>query len=434
MDLIQALRRFGAGLGLWIGLGLGAVHGAHAAPPAVAAPPTPAEVADLVERAMALVGVDFDTTFEIEVFTPRAPGATGEETVFSHERQRHVAHGERFALAREIIPTEGMASVPRRYVQRNVWHDGTWYHWVEGERTLNLTGRAVPGDVFSLGFLFNVMEGRVPSYRTLAEQVRTGRPLSSGIEDDVITYRFEPHDAPAGRSAYEVRIRGGEMPRLLEYAVEAFEHDGAVAAPRMIARQTFTISRWQPWSGVEVPAEALLVNWRERNPDASGPSPVEMRVHWKRTAIGEPPVGESGEADGANDAADPDDSRDVWLRGPAPAVGMRVHDSRGNVSYAIGKRYLYVDGALYELDAPIQGFLTGSLAELLRTARPARAEEGPDTDLESAAPAVAPVAADRNADVDAGSGARIGSAVFWGMVVALGVIVLLAVRHAIARW
>jgi hypothetical protein len=213
-----------------------------------------------------------------------------------------------------------------------------------------LYGQVSPPDVFAHGLIFNLVEGRYPSCRTLADLVRTGVPLGQTVDDGVVTHRFARDDVPSGSTRYEVQLRVEPRVELLGYAVSVHAADTG----RLLGRQTYRVSDWLESGDRRIPAAASIEGWKADNPDPAGPAPAASLVLYRREAFR---------------VIAPEDVEPTTLDTPMPP-GTRVHDARLNLSFTVGEPYLRLDGTLYELDAPLLGHPGDRLGALVRAARP----------------------------------------------------------------
>ena len=179
-------------------------------------------LAQWLGEANVLSGIDFETTFEVRALKPR-PAEQQASWSLEHydllEIFRYVLSSNQMRIERRDISNPNDTDA---YSQINIWSDGTWIHRVEGDTGVTLSGQLVPTDLWGHGLIFNSLEGRFPSFRTLADLVRTGRPLNQMIEDDVLTYRFARDDVPSGLTQYVFRCQLQPDFKLLSYATEIF--------------------------------------------------------------------------------------------------------------------------------------------------------------------------------------------------------------------
>ena len=310
-------------------------------------------LAQWLGEANVLSGIDFETTFEVRALKPR-PAEQQASWSLEHydllEIFRYVLSSNQMRIERRDISNPNDTDA---YSQINIWSDGTWIHRVEGDTGVTLSGQLVPTDLWGHGLIFNSLEGRFPSFRTLADLVRTGRPLNQMIEDDVLTYRFARDDVPSGLTQYVFRCQLQPDFKLLSYATEIFSTlDESGVGEELIVSQKYVIDEWREFGGRAIPENAHIEGWGANNPNPTGPAPFRSRVLFTRTSFSQ------------YDAVEVDPTLFTM---PMP-FGTKIQDNRLNMSFEIGDAYLYLDGVMYQLDEPLMEHPGEGLGELLRAA------------------------------------------------------------------
>lgn len=310
-------------------------------------------LAQWLEEANVLAGVDFETTFEVRALKPRSAELQASWSLEQYdllETFSYVLSSNRMRIERRDISNR---NDPDAYVQINIWSDGTWSHRVEGDTGVTLSGQLVPTDLWGHGLIFNSLEGRFPSFRTLADLVRTGRPLNQMIEDDVLTYRFARDDVTSGLTQYVFHCQLQPDFKLLSYATEIFSTlDESGVGDELIVSQNYVIDEWREFGGRAIPEFAHIDGWGADNPNPTGPSPFRSLVLFTRTSF--------SQYDGVK--VDP-----ALFNMPMP-FGTKIQDNRLNMSFEIGGTYLHLDGVMYQLDDPLMEHPGEGLGELLRAA------------------------------------------------------------------
>lgn len=330
------------------------------------APVTPVELAKKIEAMNVLLARDFETTFEMRVF-PRRP-ADDESPVESDDWEqledfRYVAVGNKLYVKR-LSYQEGDDSKDQgtiQYTQENTWADGAWTHRVSGYSYVSFFGQAAPPDGFSKGFLFNAMEGRFPSYKTLAQLVREGKALQQSVEDGVLTYRFAQSEALSSSVQHVIRARLEPAFELMSYAIEFArpQAEGSFHQRRYI-QTTYTVLEWQDVGDFRLPKRAQLDTVSPQNVGTLEGPPWLWRALYTRQSFREI----------AEDHIDPD-----LFTVPLP-IGTSVYDDRIMLSFEIGNTYLSLDGTLYQLDEPIMEHPGDRLGEMIQNATPPRPPSG----------------------------------------------------------
>ncbi len=331
---------------LWIAAGASAQEARQ--------PVTADMLAQWLDEANILSGVDFDTTFEVRALKLRPAEQQGSWDLDQYdflEHYRYVLSSNQMRIERRDISN---ANDPNAYTQINVWSDGTWSHRVEGDVGITLSGQPFPTDLWGQGLIFNTLEGRFSSYRTLHDLVRTGRPLSQTIEDGVLTYRFARDDVPSTLTQYVFRCQLPPDFKLLSYDTEIFSTlDEFGVGSELLVSQKYVIEEWREFGDRMIPEFAYLESWRAENPDPSGPAPLRNRVMFTRTSFSEF-----------------DDVKAVAAQFTTLMPhGTKIYDRRLNLSFEIGSDFLSLDGAPYQLKEPVMEPPGDGWAELLRSAK-----------------------------------------------------------------
>ncbi len=302
--------------------------------------------ADLVRDSQRLMGVDFETEFEVVAFPAVAADSEaplGEPV--SQDRIRYLVVGDRMRIERRSAPSTGRAAV----VQINVWSDGRWSHRIEGMPTAEFGGHPSSVDTFSQGYLFSLMDGRFPSGASLAGIVAEGRPRTVDHDASGCRFEFEPAFATGGSVIYKLEGASPDCSELRSLEIRILEGHPLVCT----TSQRFEVTEWAVCDGIRVPQTAELRSWRATAPNPAGPSPAKQLVRYRRLNFRKVVVGSVSPSQFET----------------ALPVGTKVHDSRVPMSYEIGRDYLYLDGAMYQLPGPLLAPPQGSLADLVRSAK-----------------------------------------------------------------
>jgi hypothetical protein len=254
----------------------------------------------------------------------------------------------------EICVIRQVVSGPRGklYRQINVWSGDCWGQWVDGAGVVELSGKASPPDMLGYGFIFNCMEGAVPSrLHTIEEKVRGGRLIRQSYDDDMLVYVFKQEGEYGDNVQHEIKARIEPEFALLEYSIALYSVDGE---DRLVGRQSYVVDSWGDYGGKRLPKTAYVDMWRESTPNDPESSQVVGRVLYTRTAFS--PI--------TSDDVDHSKFDTIFKH------GTKVHDERMNLSYEIGKSYLYLDGTMYETDGPIMAPPGDRLGELIGQAVP----------------------------------------------------------------
>ncbi len=293
---------------------------------------TPDDVASIL-RASNVLNADrnFATTLLIEKHTERTegqPGTWDETPITLREEIRHVFCDRMFYLRHRNLAASGDEA---GYERICVWRNGTWDQRVTTEQHLvTLSDAATPGDLFNQAFIVNLVEGRIPSWDTLAQLAESGDRINSSRTDDTLTYRFAKEGVPDQRVQYEVQLHVASTPRLESFSIELFDD-----AAEMITRQSYTVDNWQQYGDALLPSHMTIDGWTRNSPNPSIPPPLVSRVEYKRLNF--------------ETLTSPCSEMTDLFDTPFPA-GTSVHDDRLNLSYEIGQSYLYLDGVRYRLD------------------------------------------------------------------------------------
>lgn len=328
----------------------------------------PGAIADWLRQSNVLVHRDFDTAFTIKAPAARAASDEGpwdfsEANLDLHMSFRYVALGDRFHVTRRTPPPDV------RYEQINVWANGEWTHRVIGDRGVTFGGRAGPADLWSQGFIFNVMEGRYPCpLHTLAHNVEHGSTLAQSMEGGVLTHRFAAAGVPNDQTQFELRIEAEPPHRLLEYTVTGYSLDPGTNRPvePVIASQTYSVAKWREIEpGVWIPEVADIHGGGHESPNPDVGSPYATRVRYERSTF--------------HLIEDPSGVDPALFETPLPP-GTGVYDNRTKLSFRIGDTHLKVGDMAYELPEPITEHPHDKLADLIRSAirkQPSRDCEAP---------------------------------------------------------
>ena len=309
------------------------------------APMDAAALAELVERSQVLRSISFETEFEVRGLAARPydEDATWDPNYpIELDAYRFVAVGDRFFAKRVSadLKTQSEDVFARPfYTQWSVWSDDVWYQQAEDFRpSMTLSARAYPPDPDSRGYSFNLMQGRLPAYLTLAELIADGTFIDQHVDDDVLTYRFAQRGERANMIQHVLKARLRPTFRLLQYAVEFsrakriedFQHE----------KSHWGIFQWQEYQAfgdLDLPMAGELIITMPQ--DLADPNSLIIisKVLYRRTSFRRV----------EDDEIDPN-----LFTMPAPP-GMVVYDQRLRLSYTIGGTSLHVDGRAFEVNEPI---------------------------------------------------------------------------------
>lgn len=330
------------------------------------------ELASRLEAFNSLIDHDFDTTFDVYFLPARPLAAANDEPWLLEswedwETFRYVTKGRELYICRTAHKRGDSPNEPptASYVQENVWTNRewvagkwAWVHRVQGDRGIVLAAQAAPTDMHDLGFIINLIEGRVPSYRSLADIVSTGRVIDQRIEDGQLVHRFLLDDKTRSVVQHEICARLDPRFELLSHTVEFSETDDpAKFADHVYLKATDSITEWADVDGVLIPWRAMVETIRPEDPRSkSGPTWVSrayyVRTSWK--------------------ALDPDDLETERVFEFSIPNGTGVYDYRSSAGYRIGESFLTCDGSMYELAKPVQGIIGSEQADLIRGAEAVR--------------------------------------------------------------
>lgn len=319
------------------------------------------ELADKLLAANVLLNRDFDTTFEYRVLKPsphedESPWDAEDWEFF--ETFRYAALGDKLYILRVTYKRpEGSPGVTpvSQYRQENIWADGAWALRVEGENAVSFFAQPRPTDLQTKGFIFNLLEGRYPSYRTLADLVRTGTVLNQSVEDGILSYRFAQDDPPASRMQYTIRAQIEPSFELLGYTIELSGSPTLEDFQRHVhMRQAYTVLEWQEVGGLRIPRIAQIESFGSARGLQSKSPPLSSRMFYTRQSFREI----------AGSDIDPE-----LFAVPLP-IGTSVYDDRIKLSFEIGGTYLSLDGVVYVVDQPIMEHPGDRLGEMIRQATP----------------------------------------------------------------
>lgn len=337
-------------------------------PLAVATPPTndantPSQltveqISAILTDSNQLMMRDFDTAFELRIF-PSRPVQDDRpwepESWDMLEDFRLVASGNRFYSLRRAYahPTSTNGTPPLRYSQGNVWSDGTWSHRVHGEEVVTLQSIPVPTDFYSQEFVFDLIDGRFPSFASLADQVKVGRPIKQSVKDGILTYRFASADVSAASLQHILEIRLATPNQLLSHTIELSDaaEDAIEDFDRHVyQRQTYRVVDWMETGVSPIPRVVQLdATGPENARNRQSPQAVRRAVYTRQSIRFLAP----GEAD-------------EQLFTVAMPSGTKVHDERINLDFEIGKSLLILDGQIYETGHPIEKHPGDQLGEMVR--------------------------------------------------------------------
>lgn len=302
------------------------------------------DLASRLEAFNTLQDYDFDTEFELHILPSRPAGDDSPWVMESweyYETFRYVALGDKLYVSRRSH--ERPDEPPAHYHQENVWADGVWYHRIEGDPGIGLYSQASPCDLHAIGFKFNLMQGRFPSYRTLADVVRTGYVVSQRMEDGVLVHRFIVDGKNRSRGQQEIRVRLEPRFELISHTSDFSDHeDPAEFADHVYLRVTRTILEWREVDGLRIPWRAMVETEGRRDRKTGADTPRVRRAYYTRESW---------------KAADPSDPKLQRLMEVPLSQGVRIYDDRVHASYAIGQTYLYIDGETRRLNEPVQGII-----------------------------------------------------------------------------
>lgn len=309
------------------------------------APTDAAALAELVERSQVLRSISFETAFEVRGLAARPydENVTWDPNYpIELDAYRFVAVGDRF-FARRVsadltTQSEDVFAHPL-YTQWSVWSDDVWYQQAEDIRpSMTISARAYPPDPDSRGYSFNLMQGRLPAYLTLAELIADGTFIDQHVDDDVLTYRFAQRGERANMIQQELKARLRPTFRLLQYTVE-FSRAKRIE-DFQAEKSHWGIFQWQEYKvfgDIDLPMAGELTITNPQ--DLADPNSLIIisKVLYRRTSFRRV----------EDDEIDPD-----LFTMPAPP-GMAVYDQRLRLSYTIGGTTLHVDGRSFEVKEPI---------------------------------------------------------------------------------
>ena len=306
-------------------------------------------LADLLSNPNDVLRGDFETTFEVcslgrKPATDNSPWESAKRE--TSESIRFVTAGKRLYSLRTRLSD---SDAPTRYLQENVWADGTWTHRVQGEASVSLLSEATSPDPWGYGFIFNEIDGRCTPWSEIAREVRAGRCIAQSIVDGVLNYRFEAMEALGKGARFEVQAALAPNFRFISYTIEGFV-DGDREQPRV--RETYTVRSWKEIDGCFIPDTADLQGWSMADPTRQRPVPTKGMKTYHRTDF---------------KRLTPEEIDESLFVTPMP-LGTSVWDDRLNMSFKIGTPLLYLEGVLYELKEPLMEHPGDRLSELVRTA------------------------------------------------------------------
>ncbi len=319
------------------------------------------ELADKLVEANVLLNRDFDTTFEYRVLKAsphedESPRDAQDWEFF--ETFRYVALGDKLYMLRVSYKRPDGAPRARPVVQHrqeNIWTNGAWALRVEGDNAVSFFAQPRPTDLQTKGFIFNLLEGRYPSHRTLADLVRTGTVLNQSVEDGILSYRFAQDDTPASRLQYTIRAQFEPSFELHGYTIELSGSPTLEDFQRHLQmRQVYTVLEWQEVGGLRIPRIAQIESFGSARGLQSNPPLLRSRTFYTRQSFQEIAEGD----------IDPE-----LFAVPLP-IGTGVYDDRIKLGFEIGGMHLSLDGVVYEVDQPIMEHPGDRLGEMIRQATP----------------------------------------------------------------
>ncbi len=362
------------------------------------------EFAKQIDAANVLSSHDFETVFEMRVY-PRRPQDDQSpwdplqwETL---EEFRFVALGRKLYLHRTAYTKAedpSQAPIPS-YVQENRWVDGTWSHRVNDQSIVSLFAQPGPTDLFSKGFLFNLMDGKYPSYETLTELVANGHTLGQLSEGDILSYRFAQSKTLASSTQHIIHASLKPHFEMTGYTVElADSNANGNFAERVQTRASYQVLEWEEIGNLRLPKRARLDTLAPANVEKMEGPPWIWRAEYTRKSFQEITA----------DDIKPD------LFAVSQPVGTKVYDDRIKLSFEIGDTYLSLDGTLYMLKEPVMEHPGERLAEMIQSATPQRPPSGSSSSTSFGATAVG----------ESTRSSLLGSPIFVACLVGVGVALL----------
>lgn len=314
---------------------------------------SPEELADRLD-AMYLVDTAFETEYEVHT-APLRP--------ISQERR----HPREDWVTRQYIRT---ISTPHQWrVERTyehhpdantpkarsvmVWNGDVCARRIEhdnGENYFQYLSEVEPGDAYSEGFLFNLIEGRYHNASRkgrISDRVRTAEVIEQKLVSGVLTHR-----ARRGEAQQEVLVVELQPEfRFISFAVEIARDVDKFEkfADAVVGRFEFRVDEWERYGDLLLPKRVYRDGWSYLDEDDQPGEPLFGRAVYERTSFREL-------------TQEPADSV-FQMR---PQFGDRV-DS-GYMFYRLGGQDLSIGRAHFTLDEPMFEDPTDHLASLLAKA------------------------------------------------------------------
>ena len=301
----------------------------------------------------------FETTFEVRIHeaSPINESLKRPDAWVQHDEIDYFVCHDTFIMNRRMFePSSAKTPLHMTYRQTVAWFDGASRTNTDDDNSVTIGTATVPGDLASMGYLFNHMDGRFPAHRPLDDVVEKSHPISFVEDDATMTYRFALEPATANSIQMSVTLRKtGAHWQLIEYRTELSDAPTAESFDDDVYyRSSFRILSWQDdGRGTMIPEAAeLAITGPTYMPDHSSPQVMAMTTYTRKTF------------------ALIDDNCDQSVRNPIElAAGTKVYDDRLKLSYEIGKDYLYWDGTMYRLNEPLLEPPNNRLEELLASAQ-----------------------------------------------------------------
>ena len=326
------------------------------------------ELARKLRAANVLIDRDFDTSFECRML-PARPLTDDHPWVpesWEHfNTYRYVARGAELYAARTSYERLGgpHSDAVVNYRRENLWSNGTWHHRTDDELHVALYGQAEPLDLDGRGFIFSLIEGRYPSYRTLADIVGTGVTIDQSVEEGVLEHRFVHDSGGADWVQHVIRAKLEPAFEMLSYRIELSQApDAASFAEHVHHTSTYSVLKWREVDGLRIPWRAQVEIVDPEDPRTRTGPPWVSRSLYTRTSF------EFIEEENA--------ALDELFVFETPK-GTQVYDDRSKASYEIGQTWLHLDGTVYQLSEPILEHPGDRLGELIRDATPIRRGDAP---------------------------------------------------------
>lgn len=193
------------------------------------------------------------------------------------------------------------------------------------------------------------LEGVTAEQIDAADLLVNGYPAREVRSDDKsLVLQFDRNESVSVECHFDLM----PAPRLRRIESESRGRDGTSFAGLVMNRHVFEIDEWQVFEDIgAIPARAWFFSAAVRHPSLPPEQPVSVSVveliRMSATAL--PDV----------------DEFDRWFDPPLAELGFLVYDERSNLSYAIGRDRIAVDGRLFQLAEPIAGLIDGRLPDYL---------------------------------------------------------------------